>query len=182
MGKEKYDLLMGEMDNILETVEKFPGHLQKPVFDALHSALMDGIHGKGAGKSDIEDLQLSNGDSPSDKGDDEDRNYAEEIVKYAEDYNLSDRRKVNDMEFATFIAYYFIECAQGEDRVDAIDKGHLEKACDIVGRDIPADLNKTLHNAKTKRYLESKGKNSGKYSLAHAGRRYIKNTLLKSNS
>ena len=182
MGKEKYDLLMGEMDNILEKVEKSPDSVRKSVFKALHSVLMDGdIHGKGAGKSDIESPQLSNGDSPSDKSDDEDRNYAEEIANYAKDYNLSDRRKVNDMEFAAFVAYYFTECAPEDEKVDAITKKHLEDTITIVGRNMPKNINATLSGAANRRgYLKSLG--NGKYELTANGKHFVKNTLLKSDN
>ena len=176
MGKEKYEFLMGEMDNILETVKKFPESVQQPVFDALHLALMsEDNQGEDSGVSN--NGSLPSVEDTSGKTDDENRNYATEIKQYAEKYELSSTKKVNDMEFATFVAYYFIECAPAENKVSAITKKHLEEAITIVRRKMPKDTNSTLSNAAHKRkYLKVLG--NGEYSLTANGKHYVITELL----
>lgn len=175
MGKEKYDLLMGEMDNILETVGKFPESVRKSVFKALHLALMsEDNQGEDSGVSN--NGSLPSVEDTSRKTDDENRNYATEIKQYAEKYDLSSTKKVNGMEFAAFVAYYFIERAPAENKVSAITRKHLEDAITIVRRKMPKDTNSTLRNAARKRkYLKSLG--NGEYSLTANGIHYVKTEL-----
>ncbi len=99
----------------------------------------------------------------------------QDLEWYADNYDLE---SCNDMEFSAFVAYYYCDKAPGNERVDAIDGSHLKIACEIVGRDVPANPNQTLINTKTRRkYLRSVG--TAKYAPSRQGRQYVRDTLLK---
>ena len=174
MGKQEYELIMDKVDDIAVAVNKFPESAQgvacKEIITALIGDANSSSNGSGARRSvSGENMAADNGNMLVDG------NAANGLEWYADNFDLI---SISNQKFAAFVAYFYIEVAPDEVRVDAIDKSHLEAACDIVGRDLPSNLDTSLSDAKTKsRYLASKGK--GKYALAHAGKRYVKNELLK---
>ena len=172
MGKQEFDLVMSKVEDIAVVVNKFPENAQGVACQEIISALLGecSIPRNGSGSRTSE----SNIHISSSNGNDlVDGNVDLNLEWYAENYDLM---SINNMQFAVFVAYFYCELASDVERVDAIDKDHLETASDIVGRDLPGAS--TLSDAKTKiRYLASKGR--GKYILAHAGKRYVKNELLK---
>ena len=182
MGKEKYDLLMGEIDVIAEKVNLFPEHLQESVFDALHSALMDKDNQKVAVAEDSEVKEVQPvTDTSSGKTEIEDRDHVAEIKKHVSEFNLG---SVTDIEFALYAAYYFTMLAHDDHKVSAITQDDLKKAVSIAGRKPPKNsgYSSTLSNARRKGYLENPKGKKGTYQVTDVGEYYVKNTLLKSNS
>ena len=174
MGKQEFDLVMSKVDDIAEAVGKFPESAQGVACKEIISALIGDSrlsrNGLGSDTSVSIDHMSVNDSNVAVDG-----NGAKNLEWHAENFDLV---SINNQQFAAFAAYYYCELAPDGKRVDAIDTGHLESACDIVGRDLPGNLVSTLNDAKTKsRYLSTKGK--GKFVLAHAGKRYVKNELLK---
>lgn len=175
MGKQGYELVMSKVDDIAVAVNKFPEGAQGVACKELISALIAdfGLSCNGSvARTSVSGDSLIVNDKVVDGG-----NAAENLERYASNFDLI---SINNAQFAAFVAYFYCELAPDGVRVDAIDKSHLESACDIVGRNLPARLDTTLSDAKTKgryRYLISKG--TGRYALSHAGKRYIKNELLK---
>ena len=182
MGKEKYDLLMGEMDNILEKVEKFPEHVQESVFNALHTVLMDKDNQVAENRDSATEV-VKSGDMENslDTVVSEDRDYVAEIKKHVIEFNLG---SVKDIEFALYAAYYFTLLAPDDHKVSAITKDHLKKAVSIADRKPPknSSYSSTLSNAMRKGYLENPKSKKGTYKVTDEGEYYVKNTLLKSNN
>lgn len=180
MGKEKYDLLMGEMDNILETVEKFPESVRKSVFKALHSALMDKdnqvVESRDSAAEAVKSVDM---ESSLDTAVSKDRDHVAEIKKHVSEFNL---RSVTDIEFALYAAYYFTVLAPNNHKVSAVTKDDLKKAVSIADRKPPKNYSSTLSNARRKGYLENPQGKKGTYQVTDVGEYYVKNTLLKSDN
>ena len=175
MTREKYDLLVAEMDTIARKVSLFPTELQASVYKNLVSTLIDEStqdtpadkRGKRSGKTSISISPLSG----------DDRNYTAEIEEYYRNYKLSE---YNDMEASAWVCYYFTVLAPEEVRVEAIDANHYAEMCMISGRKLPNNAGTTLNNSKNiRKYLESRG--TGIYSLSKLGEHFVKNTMLKGN-
>ncbi len=174
MGKQEFDLVMSKVDDIAVAVNKFPESAQGVACKEIISALIGdsslSSNGSESRENSTHDHIPVNVDNAVD-----DAKVTESLEWYADSFDLV---SINNLQFAAFVAFFYCELASEVERVDAIDKGHLEIASDIVGRDLPGNLTTTLSDAKTKkRYLASKGK--GRYEVAHAGKRYVKNELLK---
>ena len=174
MGKEKYEFLMGEMDNILETVEKFPGHLQKPVFDALHSALMDG----NSHRSEPNPSQPSDATPTIAEGIPKEWDAAKECKKLVDEYAL---RNIPAISFAALVAYVYTVIAPDNCKLAAINAEHFEEACVEVGRDI-GNSEAALYNAKRDKHKYLQGGKKEGYTLTNQGKNYVRNTLLKPNN
>lgn len=177
MAGNLYKNLKAEYPKMYAVVKDFPADLRSPAFIELVRAYEKSENGQTP--HDLETtLQVTDGKLLAASADQKTAESSDKNLDwYAEKYNLT---SINNMQFAAFVAYFYCEVAPDGVRVDAIDKSHLETASDIVGRDLPGAS--TLSDAKTKsgyRYLVSKGR--GKYALSHAGKRYVKNDLLKEN-
>lgn len=172
LNKNHYERLMSEIDAIVTAVEKFPENAQ----DAACAKIIDTFLGGAAGAtseslpsgaaavgSKTHESVGADGDVPHD------------LEWYADNYDLE---SCNDMEFSAFVAYYYCDIALGDEKAEAIDRGHLKKACEIVGRDVPSRPNQTLINAKSrKKFLRSEV--AGKYVPSRQGRQFVRDTLLK---
>lgn len=174
MGNQEYELVMSKVDDIATAVNKFPESAQgvacKEIISALIGDASSSSNGSGSPTS-----PLSHHVSVNDNNVVVDGNAANSLEWYADSFDLI---SINNQQFAAFVAYFYCELAPDGERVDAIDTNHLETACDIVGRNLPGNLTSTLNDAKTKgRYLASKSK--GKFVVTHAGKRYVKNELLR---
>ncbi|MCY4061156.1 MAG: hypothetical protein OXG53_02180 [Chloroflexi bacterium] len=175
MNREKYDLLVREMDTIARKVSLFPPELQDVVYEKLVATLLDepaklpvtDAHEASAGVSSIQVSPVGLGD----------RNYAGEIEEYYSKYGLSE---YNDMEVSAWVCYYFTTLAPEEVRVESIDANHYAEVCTITGRKLPKNAGTTLNNSKNiRKYLESKG--TGLYALSQLGKHFVINTMLKEN-
>ena len=173
MDKKQYDLLMSEIDNIVAAVKKFPESAQGQACTGIITAFLSGTRTfeRISGTQSIEAVTVPSAASASQAADGSEPH---DLGWYADHYDLE---SINDMEFATFVAYYNCEAAPGDEKVETIDGSHLEAACEAVGRFVPTRPGQTLANAKSKKkYLQAKG--SGKYTLSRLGRRYVLETIL----
>ena len=173
MKREKYDILVAELENIATNIQLFPDSLHKDVYHTLVNALLnDDTQISTETKSFAESADIATIDAESEPV--LLRNYATELHEYYLKYELEKR---NDMEVAAFLAHYFTEIAPTDVRVEAIEPKHIEELCQITGRPLPKDSRSTLTNAKNKKkYLESDGK--GFYTLSTIGQHYVKHRLL----
>lgn len=175
MTKEDYDLLVNEMDTISRKVALFPKELQASVYKNMVETLLGDTRVAADSDEAGEKIERESSLQSSSESSGDARNYASEIEEYYNDYNFSD---FNDMEVATFTAYYFGILAPKDLRTDTITASHYEELCTITGRKFPKNSRKTLNNAKNIRgYLDSNG--SGIYSLTKFGEHFVKNTMLK---
>ncbi len=175
MTQEKFDRLMQEIETIARKVALFPKEMQPAVLEILVATLLDEPSEEIVARTRHARNQLVHPAPASDITSEGARNYATELEKYYKEYALAE---INDMQLATFAAYYFTLLAPSELKVDAITANHYEDLCVITGRKLPKSSKKTLINAKNnRRYLERKG--TGLYSLTPRGEHYVKNTVLK---
>lgn len=175
MTKEDYDLLVNEMDTISRKVALFPKELQASVYENMVETLLGDTRAAADSDNAGERIEREASLQPATESSRDARNYASEIEAYYNDYNLAD---FNDMEVATFTAYYFGFHAPKNLMTDKITASHYEELCTITGRKFPKNSRKTLNNAKNARgYLDSNG--SGIYSLTKFGEHFVKNTMLK---
>lgn len=175
MTKEDYDLLVNEMDTISRKVALFPKELQASVYKNMVATLLGDSRGPVDSDATGQRIEHESSLQSSNESSGDTRNYASEIEDYYNDYNLSD---FNDMEVATFAAYYFRFLAPPDLKSETIDSNHYEELCTITGRKFPKNARKTLNNAKHVRgYLQTSG--SGMYSLTKFGEHFVKNKMLK---
>ena len=171
MDKQQYNALMGEIDDIVEAVEKFPEHAQAVACARIIDALLGGVavtpsepppRGAVAASQVLSESVSTTGDEPHD------------LEWYADNFDLE---TCNDMEFVAFVACYYCDMVPGV-KLEAVDKSHVVEACTIVGRDVPDRPGQSLIHAKGRRkYLLAKG--AGKYVPSRQGRQYVRDTLLK---
>ena len=175
MTREKYDLLVREMDTIARKVSLFPPELQGSVYQKLVATLLDDRAQILA--TDVQ--EVSAGVAPLEKptiGVTE-RNYASEIEDYYRKYRMSE---YNDMEVSAWVCHYFTALAPDEVRVESIDANHYAEMCTITGRKLPKNAGTTLNNSKNiRKYLESTG--TGTYALSQLGKHFVINTILREN-
>jgi len=171
LNKNHYERLMSEIDNIVTAVEKFPENAQ----DAACARIIDTFLGGAAGTtSESQPSGAAAVGSKTHESVGADGDEPHDLDWYADNYDLE---SCNDMEFSAFVAYYYCDKALGDEKVEAIDGGHIKTACEIVGRDVPARPKQTLINAKRrKKYLRSEG--AGKYVPSRQGRQFVRETLL----
>jgi len=168
---------MSEIDNIVTAVEKFPENAQGQACTGIIAAFLSGNTASdiGSGAQTIEALAVATAANASHA---DDVSEPRDLEWYADHYDLE---SASDMDFAAFVAYYYCEVAPDDERLDTIDGGQFKVACEIVGHDVPSRPSQTLNNAKTrKKYLQAKG--SGKYTLSRQGRRFVRDTLLVTES
>ena len=175
MTQEKFERLLQEIETIARKLALFPKELQPTVFELMVATLLDEPSETIVARNRAARNQFIHGVRPSGDSSALARNYATELEEYYGKYALAE---INDMQLATFAAYYFTVLAPPELKVEAITADHYEDLCIIAGRKLPKSSKKTLINAKNSgRYLERKG--TGMYSLTPRGEHYVKNTLLK---
>ncbi len=182
MSKEQYDMLMTELAPIASKLKLFPSHVQRDVFRAAYSTLMDGR------VVDIDDISAASqrhGESQIPGVSDIVRepvqmeasvwNEAEELSKLAEEFGL---REKDGVEFGAAVVYFYTVLAPMGHRVESITLAQFEEACLTVGHSVGNPL-AALNNAKrkNKKYLQG-GKRDG-FSLTGHGKYYVKNNLLK---
>lgn len=170
MSKQHVDLIASELENLLALVSDCPEHLQSTLLNNLCSALLrDGQEASDNG------APIKGGFSTGDHRP-EPSSVEEELESYAHEFKLDDS-KVSDISFVTFVAYYFIRCVRGDERVDAISEEHVDRACLIIGRKPPKNIRSAIGNAYTRGYMATAG--TKKFKLTSLGVHYVKQTLLK---
>lgn len=92
-----------------------------------------------------------------------------------------EKKPSSDMQFATFVAYYYKFEAPESERKDNIDSEILQDATRLANRDRLNDPNKTLRNAKFNGYLDS-GEGRGFYKINTVGENLIAMTLPQESS
>ena len=171
MGQKEFDLILCNIDEITNAVERFPSEIQDRVYSSLVASLLSdrasfNVLSINEDSQQIEDLISQYA---------EDRNLAEELELYYLQFSLD---SASDMELAAFLAYFFAKLAPPNEMTDRIDESHYKMACMITGRDLPKRVSGTMNNAKNvKGYLESHG--HGVYSISALGEHYVKHRLLK---
>ena len=172
MGKQEFDLVMSEVDNMAAAVEKFPDSARGSACAGLIAALL------------YEPAKTENGSSAKSRVtvDSTAAIHVEESIPavqlqdlewYADNYGLE---SISNPKFIAFVAVYHCDLAPKEERVDAFDEEHLKRAYDIVDRKIPKSLSAILSNAKNRdRFVESNG--DGMFTPAPRARRFVKKLL-----
>ena len=170
----EYKLLLAEMDKIAEKVKMFPEALQEPVYKLLLEALLD------SNVTQVEETTYSSdGGVTTEKGDinvySVGQDYTRALKQYYVNYDLENS---NDMEFATFVTYFFTREVPESIRVEQVGDKQYEEACRITGRRMPKRVSGALNNAKNVRgYLTRVG--MGVYALSDAGEKFVTEKLLK---
>ncbi len=163
MSIEHYELLIGEIDNIVAAVKKFPEQAQGAACSNLMSALVMEIE---SSKYDVAG-QVGHAASSPDSAD------VRDLEWYADNFNL---KSMSNPKFLAFISCYHCELAPDGERLDAIDEQALTTAYDIADREIPTSLTQILSNTKNRnRYIESNSE--GKLTPAPRGRRFVREFL-----
>ena len=177
MGKQEFDQLMSEVDNMAAAVEKFPESAQGAACTALVSALLQK-------STDIQNSNAfgdqpfteTNGVRPESKSEPMSRDHVAEMKRDVAEFSLGD---ASDIEFAAYATRYYTEVGPEHVRVDAITKAQLEEAFVIAGRKPPKNLSYTLNNAKkAKEPLLQSGRTMGSYILTAIGRYHVENVML----
>ena len=173
MGQKEFDILLVNMGKMTTLVEKLPVELRDMVYSSLVDVLLDRIDSTVAPLEtvDVQAIQASEDNNGSE------RNIAEELEKVYRHYSLD---SISDMDYATFVAYFFARLAPPDDMTDRIDESLYRKACMITGRKFPKRISGTMNNAKNQKgYLESHG--GGVYSISAMGEHHVKHRLLTEN-
>ena len=170
MGQKEFDLILDNIDNLTNALEKFPADIHDTVYSGLIAALLD--------DRSSYDMSLQTGVTQQIESaitqDGDDRNVAEELEQFNVRFSLD---SASDMEFAAFLGYFFAKLAPPREMADRIDESHYKLACMITGRSLPKRISATMNNAKNlKGYLESHG--GGVYSISAMGEHYVKHRLL----
>lgn len=146
LRNQQYDSLMDEIENIVQAVKKFPDHAQ----DAACARIIDTfLRGAAGATSESQPNGAAAVGSETHKSVGADGDVPHDLDWYADNYDLE---SCSDMEFSAFVACYYCDKAVGDEKVEAIDKGHLKTAFEIVGRDVPANPNQTLIDSKRRKY------------------------------
>ena len=174
MAHEEYDLLMNNIDLIAKKVNMFPEALQEPVYKLLTEALLD------SNVTQVEETTYSSDGGVATENGDIDvssvgQDYTNSLKNYYANYDLEN---CNDMEFATFVTYFFTREVPESMRVERVGDKHYKEACRITGRRMPKRVSGALNNAKNVRgYLTRVG--MGVYALSDAGEKFVTEKLLK---
>ncbi len=175
MARDNYDLLISELDKIAEKVTLFPETLQESVYNLVVKSLLDTDPRDLEAIDVVSETEIGDISSGEEVAETEARNIASEVIDYYERFSLA---KCNDMEFATFVVYYFTVLAPNDKRVETVGEAHYTELCKITGRQLPKRVSGALNNAKNVRgYLEREG--TGIYSLSNLGEHFVVHTLLK---
>lgn len=171
MSQKDLNLLLANFDEIADRVQRLSPPLQEVAFSALVEALFQ------PAKSPTDDSplpqhmpQIQEPTAVDNEEADQDSMLREYYQKYGLEY-------INDMEFATFVAYFHSKIVPSNYRVQAISSVHYEHACKITGRKVPGSVGGTLNNARKRGFLERRG--TGLFSLDDIGSEYISDTLIR---
>ena len=170
MSIRDLSLVMANLEEIAERVERLSPPLQEVAFSALVDALLRPEMAPPTDGSLAMD--------PPETADTAVFDEEAEMRRYFQQYGLA---HISDMEFATFVAYFHSQILPAEKQVSAVSSSHLENACSVTGRKLPSSVGGTLNNAlNLKGFLERRG--TGLYALTRDGSNYIKFTLMGSRN
>ena len=171
MGQKEFDILLINIGKMTEAVEDLPENCREMIYSSLVAVLLDSTESVNV-ESISGELPIV---APSNYGDVDERNIADELEQYYRRFSLD---SVRDMEFAAFVAYFFAKLAPPGELTDRIDDSHYKRVCVITGRKLPKRVAGTMNNAKHHRdYLDSHG--GGVYSISATGEHYVMHRLLK---
>lgn len=172
MSQEEYTLLKTEMPSIAEQIKLFPEELQEKVFQILISTLMDRSISFGeltTASDTTANVEPSSISSP------EKRNYVEEFKSFVDEKDPNS--KLNAMEFATLVAYFFTYLAPDENKNPEITEKIVTDAYKLSSHKPPGDIKSTLNNAKNKHAYLDKTSTPGVYKITPSGEYFIKSEL-----
>ncbi len=176
MENETYKTLKEELPSIAELVKQFPEALHERVFSVLIRNLLGHSSHLETDKEISNPVAADTYSNTSDSAGDE-TNLVEQFKNFLAKKGEVD--KLNDMEFATLVTYFYAKVASKEYSLTEIDKDVLEDACVMAARKPSTDSSSTLKNAKhKKKYLDS-GNLGGKYKLARMGQYFVEHELPK---
>ena len=126
MGKQEFDLVMSEVENIATAVEKFPEGAQGAACTALVNALLLAGTDFPNGSAKANGHQSQGDALPSgNQAKAVDRDYVGEIKRDFAAYNLD---AVSDIQIAAYTAHYFIEVAPDAMRVRSYNQSAIGKS------------------------------------------------------
>ena len=171
MRNAKFDLLMREADDIAAKVELFPDAVKEAAFKAMVDTLLAGSNADidiSEARSQMDADVPIDGESPN--------NLEKPVADFTEEisniYRRIKYRRLNDMEFCTFVAYYFTRLSHEPQLVDGINEQHVFDVSRIVGRTKPSNPRSSLHNASHHgKFLERVGK--GVFALTEKGANFV---------
>lgn len=178
MTRERYDLLMSEMDKIAEKVKLFPHGVQESVFKALIDALLQS-EPISPDENSVEPANSESEDSigrPEERPSDE-MEFIAMVKRHGDEHRLA---QITHPQFATYAAFVFSELAPEDMRKDEIGKAELEKVYQIAGRKPPVNLSNQLNAARRKLKYLTNGGVRGTFKLTSQGRYYVEHDLLGS--
>ena len=177
MGKERYDLLMGEIDKIAVKVKLFPEHMQGDVFSALLSALTGGretvLPNGVSSANEFTTAETADKESATHDTAAEDWKATDEIARLVELHKLEG---ISSIDFATLVAYVHTVIAPDHAKLDVINVSDFEEACVEMGREF-GNSSAALDNAKKDKYKYLQGGKRNGYTLTNQGKIHIKNKL-----
>lgn len=182
MTNERYDLLMGEMKKIADTVTLYPENLQEKVFNLLYSALtgnsLPALDDIPTDASDLPNSDLTERVSEEVATEVADWNHVEELTSFGNEFGLAD---IDGIDFAATVVYFLTVLTPDPYKSKTVSAEQFEEACLIVGHPV-GDKTAALYNATrgNKKYLQG-GKRAG-YCLTSIGINFVKNTVLKPKS
>lgn len=177
MSNAKFDLLMREMVDIAAKVELFPDAVKEAAFNAMVDTLLaeDIANTDLPGAKKELDADVGIRAESSEKSTPIEFDFAAHVSSI---YGRIKYRRLNDMEFCAFVAYYFTRLAQEPQIVNGIYDQHVIEISEIVGRAVPSNPTSSLHNASHHgKYLERVGK--GVFALTKRGESFVEGILGK---
>jgi hypothetical protein len=182
MNNEQYERLTEKMEEIANTIKKFPEHLQEKVYDTSVNALRGGSDtSRDIQRILQDDIQTPEEASLFQAVTGGERNYVTDFKALVDEKDPS--QKLNKMEFATLAAHYFTKRAPDDRRVEEFTPDLLIDACRIAKRPPPKDSKaamQDLRNAEHGKGYVEKGKNRGCFVMTPMGDHFVENELPKS--
>ena len=177
MKNTKFEVLMKEMDSIAAKVQLFPDGVQDVAFRTLVDALLEGEYKV---PSTVEsnpslDMLVQLSDEKIDSSEEIGKDLEQEVKQI---YGRIKYRRLNDMEFCAFVAYYFTQRVHESQKVNGINEAHVRDIASHVGREGPKNPKSSLHNANHHgKLLERVGK--GVFALSEKGEEFVEGILGK---
>ncbi len=179
MGKQKFDVVMSEMENIVRKVKLFPSHVQRDVFSALLKALLNEHDVRKNGHTaEVRTPDRSGAESLPNVVQSSDWIALAEIGRLVNEFDLKD---ITAVQFAALVAYVHTVLAPDPAKRDAINISEFEEACVEVGREI-GNSKSALDNAKKGDYKYLQGGKRYGYTLTNQGKIFVKTKLLQAES
>ena len=176
MKRERYDVLMKEMENIASKVKLFPESIQERAFELLVAELKRWTQiAEDPGLSDSTKLDEIIQREAEDQRATDEAGLIALIKRHASEYRLGEK---THPEFATYAAYVYSELAPESMALDEIGKGELENVYRVAGRKPPVSLSNQLNAAKKDLTYLTTGSARASFKLSTHGRYFVEHELL----